>query len=139
MYVNRLDDLIDFLNAEFADWTVSENFVESDSLDAPELKKGLITVIMGPAHSFGRALSGQAPTGKQIIQILWQKALAESTKGGVLQRAELALMESIKSLQNSPNLPNTAAGLVLKDIINSQQALRPRMEVLATFEVTDHE
>lgn len=139
MYLKRLDALLVWFAEIFPTMHITDDFCAMENQDAMQLKAGILTVIMGPAHSFSSALYGQAPSGKQVIQIVVQKKLDSSSKGRDVTRAELALMDEIRSLQNDPNLPREASGLIIRDIINSQQSKVPDLELLATFEVLDND
>lgn len=137
MYIERLDAMLAWLAAKFPTMTVSDNFKEIDNQSAPQLKAGVLTLIMGPAHSFAKALHGQAPQGRQVVSLVIQRKLSTSSKPADVSRAELALMDTVRSLQNDPNLPPEASGLIVRDIVNSQQSKAPNLEILATFEVID--
>lgn len=137
MYVNRLDAILAWLPLAFPGMEITADLKELDSQSAPQLKKGIATVIPGPAHSFDKTLFGQAPLGRQIISLVIQKKLSTSATGADLTRAELALMDDIRKLQNDTNLPPEAAGLIVRDIVPSQQSKLPDLEIIATFEVID--
>ena len=137
MYIERLDALLLWFAAKFPTMHITEDFCELENQNAQKLKAGILTVIMGPAHGFSSALSAQPPIGKQVVQIVIQRRLNTIDKGSTVTRAELALMDEIRSLQNDIDLPREACGLIIRDIINSQQSKVPDLEILATFEVQD--
>lgn len=137
MYLKRLDAILAWLAATFPTMVITEDLCAIENQNARQLKNGVLTVLMGPAHSFSNALHGQATLGKQVVQVVIQQRLSDGTKGSAVTRAELALFDQIRKLQNDPNLPPEASGLVIRDIINSQQSKVPDLEILATFEVQD--
>lgn len=137
MYVERFDAMLAWLALVFPAMAITGNLKAIDNQDAAQLKKGIATLIPGPGHSYAKTLVGQAPLGRQIISLVIQKKLSNLTQGEDLTRAELALMDDVRKLQNDPNLPPEASGLIVRDIVNSQQAKAPDLEIIATFEVID--
>lgn len=139
MYVERFDALLAFLKQPFPQMEIRgdvRDFNAAKSDNPLQLEAGVCSLVMGPGHSYNDLLN-QDPLGRQVFHIIVQRSVDNLATGEEQQRASLALMDRLRTLQNHTDIPIEAAGFMVRDIVPNT-SLSPDIEVIATYEVTDN-